>query len=180
MASKFSGPRINLLTLKEHGTVAEVRQDVVSITGLTNCMNGQLVRIGESTKGIIVGFDPDYVLVLAVQGQESIKPGDRVITTIDEFKVPVGEQFIGRRLNALAQPKDGKGAIREGRASFSEVFDISELYGGYVSAEAHAGASKSASAQVMTKGEVSVSLTGKGAGVDLGVAIGKFSIKPVK
>ena len=74
----------------------------------------------------------------------------------------------------------GKGAIREGRASFSEVFDISELYGGYVSAEAHAGASKSASAQVMTKGEVSVSLTGKGAGVDLGVAIGKFSIKPVK
>jgi len=113
MASKFAGSKINLITLKEHGTVAEVRQDVVSITGLTNCMNGQLVRIGKSTNGIIVGFDADYVLVLAVQGQESIKPGDRVITTIDEFKVPVGEQFIGRRLNALAQPVDGKGAIRE-------------------------------------------------------------------
>jgi len=113
MASKFAGSKINLLTLKEHGEVMEVRQDVVSITGLTNCMNGQLVQIGESTKGFIVGFDPDYVLVLAVQGDSSIKPGDRVITTIDEFKVPVGEQFVGRRLNALAQPADGKGAIRE-------------------------------------------------------------------
>ena len=74
----------------------------------------------------------------------------------------------------------GKGKIRDGRATFSEVFDISELFGSYVAAEATAGASKSASAQVMTKGEVSVSLTGKGAGVELGASIGKFTIKRIK
>ena len=38
--------KINLLKVREHGAVAEVRQDVVNVTGLTNCMNGQLVTIG--------------------------------------------------------------------------------------------------------------------------------------
>jgi len=105
--------KLNLLKLKEYGTVAEIRQDVVHVTGLTNCMNGQLVNIGQNTKGVIVGFDPDYVLVLQVQQGAPIKPGDRVTTTIDEFRVPVGERFIGRRLSALAVPVDGMGPVRE-------------------------------------------------------------------
>jgi F-type H+/Na+-transporting ATPase subunit alpha len=105
--------KINLLTLKEHGVVAEIRQDVVNVTGLTNCMNGQLVTIGDSTKGIIVGFDPDYVLVLVVHEGSPIKPGDEVTTSMDEFKVPVGDAYLGRRVNALAMPVDGGGLIRE-------------------------------------------------------------------
>ena len=59
--------KINLLKLKEYGRVAEIRQDVVNVTGLTNCMYGQLVKIGEASKGTIVGFDADYVLVLLVK-----------------------------------------------------------------------------------------------------------------
>lgn len=105
--------KINVLQLKEHGTVAEIRQDVVNVTGLTNCMNGQLVRIGEVATGVILGFDPDYVLVLVVKAAGPIKPGDKVTTTIDEFKVPVGEAFIGRRVNALGNAADGKGPVRE-------------------------------------------------------------------
>lgn len=105
--------KINLLKLKEHGTVAEIRQDVVNVTGLTNCMNGQLVTIGESSKGTIVGFDPDYVLVLVVEEGAPIKPGDKVVTTLDEFRVPVGDGFLGRCVNALGKPIDGKGPIRE-------------------------------------------------------------------
>jgi len=104
---------ISLLKLKEHGAVAEIRQDVVSATGLSNCMNGQLVNIGDSTKGVIVGFDSDYVLILVVESRGSIKPGDRVTTTLDEFKVPVGEELIGRRVNALVAPMDGRGHIKE-------------------------------------------------------------------
>ena len=105
--------KLDLIKLKEHGTVAEIRQDVVNVTGLTNCMNGQLVTIGGSSKGVIVGFDPDYVLVLVVNEGNPIKPGDKVTTTLDEFKIPVGEGFIGRRFNALAHPVDNLGPIRE-------------------------------------------------------------------
>jgi F-type H+-transporting ATPase subunit alpha len=105
--------KIDLLKFKEHGTVAEIRQDVVRVTGLTNCMNGQLVNIGVSAQGVIVGFDPDYVLVLLVKAGAPVKPGDRVTTTLDEFRVPVGERFIGRTVNALAVPADGGAPIKE-------------------------------------------------------------------
>jgi F-type H+-transporting ATPase subunit alpha len=105
--------KINLIQFKEHGKVAEIRQDVVHVTGLTNCMNGQLVNIGESAQGVILGFDPDYVLVLVVKEGAPIKPGDDVITTLDEFKIPVGENFIGRRVNALGKPIDGGAVIKE-------------------------------------------------------------------
>jgi len=102
---------LNLLKLKEYGTVAEIRQDVVNVTGLSNCMNGQLVRIGDDSKGVIVGFDDDYVLVLMVQSHSNVKPGDRVTTTLDQFHVPVGEMVLGRHVNALVEARDGHGDI---------------------------------------------------------------------
>jgi len=105
--------KIDFLKLKEHGTVAEIRQDVVRVSGLRNCMNGQLVNLGASAQGVIVGYDPDHVLVLLVREGVPVKPGDPVITTLDEFRVPVGERFVGRRVNALASATDGKGPIKE-------------------------------------------------------------------
>lgn len=70
----------------------------------------------------------------------------------------------------------GKSQIDDGRGDFTSVSSISDLMGTYVSAEAHAGAVESATAQVVTKGEVSLSLTGTGTGWDLGVAVGNFII----
>ncbi len=70
----------------------------------------------------------------------------------------------------------GKSSIEDGRGEFSDVHSVEEVLGTYVSAEAHAGAVKSAKAQVMTKGEVSLALSGKGRGWDLGVAFGKLTI----
>ena len=70
----------------------------------------------------------------------------------------------------------GKSRIEDGTGEFSGVSDIKELLGTYATAEAHAGAGKSTKAQVMTKGEVSLALAGKGKGWDLGVAFGKFTI----
>ncbi|HVF34977.1 MAG TPA: hypothetical protein VND91_06605 [Candidatus Saccharimonadia bacterium] len=71
----------------------------------------------------------------------------------------------------------GKSSIEDGRGEFSGVDGINEVLGTYVAAEAHAGASKSAKAQAMTKGEVSLALSGKGRGWDLGVSFGKFVIE---
>jgi hypothetical protein len=70
----------------------------------------------------------------------------------------------------------GKSSIEDGKGEFSAVNSISELLGSYVSAEAHAGAVKSAKAEVMTKGEVSLALSGTGRGWDLGIAFGKLTI----
>lgn len=70
----------------------------------------------------------------------------------------------------------GKSQVRDGHGKFSEVADINELFGTYVAAAASAGAVKSAEAQAMTKGSVSLALTGRGTGVELGVSLGKFTI----
>jgi len=72
----------------------------------------------------------------------------------------------------------GKSSIEDGHGRFSAISSVDELFGTYVAAEAHAGAVKSAGAQVMTKGEVSLALSGTGRGVDLGVAFGALTISP--
>jgi hypothetical protein len=74
----------------------------------------------------------------------------------------------------------GKSTIKDATANFSEVDDISELYGSYASAEAHAGAKKSSAALVMTKGEVSMSMAGIGKGINIGFAFSGFTISPQK
>ena len=70
----------------------------------------------------------------------------------------------------------GKQRVDDGRGEFSEVSNIGDLLGTYAAGGAHAGAGKSAEAQVVTKGEVSLALSGTGTGVNLGVDFGKFVI----
>ena len=74
----------------------------------------------------------------------------------------------------------GKMKIVNGHGEFTPVDDIHELFGDYAAAEAHAGAGETAAAQVVTKGTVSLTLTGKGRGVNIGFAFGKFSIDHVR
>jgi hypothetical protein len=71
----------------------------------------------------------------------------------------------------------GKSSIENGTGEFSHVKNIEEIFGKYVNAEASAGAVKSSGAQAMTKGEVSLALTGTGRGWDLGISFGRFTIK---
>ncbi len=71
----------------------------------------------------------------------------------------------------------GKSAIEDGIGKFSEIYAIEDVIGGYATAEAHAGAGKSAAARVVTKGPISLALSGKGRGWDIGVAFGSFHIE---
>jgi hypothetical protein len=68
----------------------------------------------------------------------------------------------------------------EGHGEFSEVADIHELYGSYGQAQANAGAVKSAAATVVTKGDISLALAGKGEGWDVGVSFGKLTLTHIK
>lgn len=88
----------------------------------------------------------------------------------------------GQRMHVQISAKGGglsfgKSRIDNGTGEFAGVRDIRDVLGTYATAEAHAGASKSAKAQAMTKGDVSLALAGKGRGWDIGVAFGKFVIK---
>lgn len=71
----------------------------------------------------------------------------------------------------------GKFEIDDGNGRFSAVRDISEVFGTYAQAEAQAGAVRSANAQALTKGDVSLALSGTGRGWDLGVSFGGFTIE---
>ena len=73
-------------------------------------------------------------------------------------------------------PSIGRSTIKNGTGEFSGVDNIRELLGSYVSAEAEAGAVKSAKGQVVTKGPISLALSGTGEGWEIGVAFGKFQI----
>lgn len=74
----------------------------------------------------------------------------------------------------------GKSHVDGGTGRFSDVHSISEVFGSYAEAEAHAGVVKSGTAQVLTKGTVSLALAGAGEGVDLGIDIGEFTLTRAK
>ena len=73
----------------------------------------------------------------------------------------------------------GKSKIH-GHASFTGVDKVADVFGSYATAQAHAGMIKSSNAQVLTKGDVSMSLTAVGKGIDLGIAFGSFEIRRSK
>jgi hypothetical protein len=98
--------------------------------------------------------------------------GDGMVTCDNGQEAKVAIKATGGGLTV------GSSKITDGKGKFSPVSAIDDVYGDYGMAEAHAGAGASSAAQVMTKGTVSLELTGKGQGVDLGFAFGKFTIAP--
>jgi len=104
--------KISPLQLKEYGVVSEIKQGIAHVTGLTNCMNGQLVHFEGGSQGTIVGFDNGYELIMIVKEGAKIKPGDKLYSTIESCTVPVGDQFLGRMVNGLGEPVDGLGPIK--------------------------------------------------------------------
>lgn len=104
------------------------------------------------------------------------------------YKTAKGKGVItcdnGQKANVTVSTKGGgitfgKSEIKDAIGEFSEVDDISDLFGGYAQAEAHAGAGKSSKAAVVTKGDISLAFAGKGKGVDVGFAFGNFFIEKV-
>lgn len=70
----------------------------------------------------------------------------------------------------------GKSHINDGTGRFSDIHRIDDVLGSYAQGEAHAGVVKSGTAQLLTKGDVSLALAGNGEGVDIGIDVGKFTL----
>lgn len=94
--------------------------------------------------------------------------GEGVVVCNDGSRLPVSIRTRGGGITF------GKSRIEAGHGEFTGLYNIRDVLGGYAAAEAHAGAGRSTKAQVVTKGSVSLALTGKGTGWDIGVSIGSF------
>lgn len=101
-----------LISLKEYGEVKEVRESIVTVSGLSNCMVGQIVKFGYDTEGLVIGFKEDEVAVLLLKEWEKIKRGEPVFSYLNEdFKVGVGQDYLGRVIDVLGNPCDGQGWV---------------------------------------------------------------------
>jgi F-type H+-transporting ATPase subunit alpha len=110
------------LQYTEVGTVKAMRGCIVFVRGFRNCINGQLIKFGYGTIGMIVGFNEQEAQVLIIKETEKIKTGDKAVASIEPFEAPVGEKFIGRIISPLAEPLDGLGPVEfeEKRSIFPE------------------------------------------------------------
>lgn len=105
------------IQIQEVGRIREVKKSIAKVTGLSRCMIGQLVKITENAKGIVVGFVVGEVVVFLLGKIEEVKVGDNVYSKMESFNISAGEGFLGRIVNALAEPIDGKGPIQAQHAS---------------------------------------------------------------
>ncbi len=97
------------------GTVAEVGDGIARIQGLRNCMASELVEFTGGTLGIALNLDEDTVGAIIMGEYSGIQEGDLVRSTGRIASVPVGDALVGRVVNAVGQPIDGKGPIESDR-----------------------------------------------------------------
>ncbi len=97
--------------ISETGSVISVGDGIARVFGLENVMAGELVEFGPETVGIALNLEEDQVGTVLLGDYSNIKEGDQVRRTGRIMSIPVGEAMVGRVVNALGQPIDGKGAI---------------------------------------------------------------------
>jgi len=98
----------------EVGTVLEVGDGIVRIYGLRNAMMGELLLFPHQVYGLALNLEADNIGCVLLGDETLIKEGDQVQRTKRVVEVPVGEAMIGRVVNPLGQPLDGKGPIATG------------------------------------------------------------------
>ena len=99
------------IDVAEVGTVIEVGDGIARIYGLENAMAGELLEFPHDVYGIVLNLEEDNVGAVLMGEDTLIKEGDTVKRTGRIAEVPVGEALVGRVVNALGQPIDGKGPI---------------------------------------------------------------------
>ena len=101
----------NKLESSETGVVIVVGDGIATVSGLDNCMAGELIEFPNGSYGMAQNLNEDTVSAVILGTDAGIKEGDTVKRTGRVVSVPVGANLVGRVVNALGQPIDGKGAI---------------------------------------------------------------------
>ena len=99
------------LEVSEVGTVIQVADGIARVHGLQNAMQGELLEFPGEVYGMVMNLEEDNVGAVLLGSHRNINEGDTVKTTGRVVEVPVGDEMLGRVVNALGQPIDGKGPI---------------------------------------------------------------------
>ena len=99
------------LEVSDVGTVIQVADGIARVHGLENAMQGELLEFPGGVYGMVLNLEEDNVGAVLLGDHKNINEGDMVKTTGRVVEVPVGDAMIGRVVNALGQPIDGKGPI---------------------------------------------------------------------
>jgi F-type H+-transporting ATPase subunit alpha len=97
--------------LEEVGTVLQVGDGIARVYGLTKVQSGELVEFDNGLQGIVLNLEEDNVGVVLLGSSDSIKEGDTIKRTTKIASIKVGNGMLGRVVNTLGQPIDGKGPI---------------------------------------------------------------------
>ena len=99
------------IEMKETGRVILVGDGIARVYGLTNCMANELLEFEDGSAGLAQNLEEDTVSVAVLSDDNNIREGTVVRRTGKVLSVPVGENMLGRVVNALGEPIDGKGPI---------------------------------------------------------------------
>ncbi len=105
----------------DSGTIIQVGDGVARVYGLDDCMEGELLEFPNDVYGMALNLEQDNVGCVLLGSEEGIKEGDIVKSTGRIVQVPVGEEMIGRVVNSLGEPLDGKGPINTDQTRPIEV-----------------------------------------------------------
>ncbi len=100
------------MEVSEVGTVIQVADGIARVHGLENAMQGELLEFPGEVYGMVLNLEEDNVGAVLLGSHRSINEGDVVKTTGRVVEVPVGDALLGRVVNALGQPIDGKGPLQ--------------------------------------------------------------------
>ena len=100
------------LEVSDVGTVIQVADGIARVHGLENAMQGELLEFPGEIYGMVLNLEEDNVGAVLLGSHKNINEGDIVKTTGRVVEVPVGDAMLGRVVNALGQPIDGKGPVQ--------------------------------------------------------------------
>ena len=101
----------NRVEMKENGTVITVGDGIATVYGLRACMANELLRFEDGSFGVAQNLEEETVSVAILSDRDNIHEGSAVYRSGEALSVPVGEALLGRVVNALGEPIDGKGPV---------------------------------------------------------------------
>ena len=115
------------IEMKENGTVITVGDGIATVYGLRSCMANELLRFEDGSFGVAQNLEEETVSVAILSDKDTIQEGSTVFRTGEALSVPVGEALLGRVVNALGEPIDGKGPVET-----SEIRPVEAIAAGII------------------------------------------------